>query len=833
MRLTKLYIRFFRSFNFDYERKANRKAEPRAWEMVGDAWFPFVKVDVEAAVTAVVGANESGKSHLVDATKRALTGTGIDRSDFCRYSALFSVEAGQVRVPDFGLELEIETQAEADVLGDLPVPTAVGTRITLIRFGDGTNVLIDAAHEAQPISAATLKTLEAHLPLPFELATNVPLPDSITIDELLGREPHFLVKRKRRYELMELLRGLPAHSAEAVTTSAAQIAALLEPTSATADGEDAITPGRLGRSLLVDVAKIDRSAFEDLEAALRDGQEGRVGGLIEEMNRALARHLNFNRWWRQDREFQLRLAPRERELVFTIRDRTGTDYSFRERSRGLMYFLSYFVQLRAHEQEPDRPEMLLMDEPDAYLSSVGQQDLLRALEHFARPDSGARRDQVIYVTHSPFLLNKNAAHRIRVLDKGSNEEGTRVVRDVARNHYEPLRSSLGAYVAETAFVGGSNLIVEGVADQVLLTGMTSLLRERNIAPRLLLDLNDVTIVPAGSASSVPYVAYLARGRDEIKPACVALLDGDQAGREAVRKLGRSDDGNRRPILDERCVINLAEWAKDTDLKLAPAVDPLELEDLLSLPLAVEAARGYAIRMMGLTDEQARALTTDAVEKHLAHTRQVWDALKLAFAAIFDGAEVDKVGFAKEVVAYVERVRENPTRPTGLPDVEHNFGKLIADLGQRLRDASEAEAERRTHRRTERIVRGFLRDYPDAATRDVADQVLRDIQASLDNSIGDDAIQLELIALRRDFHLGTDPLTPIAEFSAFCDRLSQLSVQRRLGYRDAAAPPEPAKSKADRRRRSPREGESAEAEGQASRIDGELPRRPRVAGNSGS
>lgn len=785
MRLTKLYIRFFRSFNFDYERKANRKAVPRAWEMVDDAWFPFVRVDIEPAVTAVVGANESGKSHLVDATKRALTGNAIDRSDFCRYSALFSVETGQVRVPDFGVELEVETQSEADALSDLPVPTSVGARLTLIRFGDGANVLIDAQQEMQPINAAMLTALQAHLPVPFELATNVALPDSITLDELLGREPHFLVKRQRRYELMELLRGLPAQSVEAVTTSAPQIAALLEPTSGTATAQGAITPGQLCRSLLVDVARIDRSAFEDLEAALRDGQEGRVGGLIEEMNRALARHLNFNRWWRQDREFQLRLAPRERELVFTIRDRTGTDYSFRERSRGLMYFLSYFVQLRAHEQQPDRAEVLLMDEPDAYLSSVGQQDLLRALEHFARPDSGARRDQVVYVTHSPFLLNKNAAHRIRVLDKGSNEEGTRVVRDVARNHYEPLRSSLGAYIAETAFVGGSNLIVEGVADQVLLTGMTTLLRERNRAPRLLLDLNDVTIVPAGSASSVPYVAYL--GLDLVASAGVAVEQRDtrEAGRDAVRKLGRSDDGNRRPVLEERCVIDLAQWAKTADLKLAAGVDAVELEDLLSLPVVVEGARGYAMRMMSLTEDEAKQLTSDVVELNLASTRSIWDAVELAFAAAFDGAVIDKVGFAKELVTYLERVRENSPRPAGLPDVEHNFAELIAELAQRLRDASEAEAERRTHRRTERIVGGFLRDYPDAATRDVADQVLRDIAASLDNSIGDDAVHLELIALRRDFKLGTDPLTPVAEFEVFRERLNELSVQRRLGYREVA------------------------------------------------
>ena len=86
-----------------------------------------------------------------------------------------------------------------------------------------------------------------------------------------------------------------------------------------------------------------------MEDALRAGEEGRVDGLIEQINRSLARHLNFTRWWHQDSEFQLRVDPRERELVFTIRDRTGSAYSFNERSMGLKYFLGYYVQLRANE----------------------------------------------------------------------------------------------------------------------------------------------------------------------------------------------------------------------------------------------------------------------------------------------------------------------------------------------------------------------------------------------------------------------------------------------------------------------------------------------------
>jgi predicted ATPase len=795
LRLTRLYVRFFRSFNFDYERKASRNAAAKEWEELDGVWFPFVRVDLDPVVTAVVGANESGKSHLVEAIKQALTGKGIERSDFCRYSALFSVETGLVRTPDFGVEFELESEEDIECVSPVLPDAKLADRLTLLRLSDQGARLVDRAGEVHELAAGHLESIQAGLPAPFELETNVPLPDSISLDVLLGRESRPLSRRRRRYEFFDLFHGLPEITTETITNSTPQIVGLLEGGGAEAATDSAkITSDELGRKLLVDVARIDKSAFVDLENALREGHEGQAGGLIEEMNNSLARHLNFSRWWTQDRDFQLRLSPRERELVFTIRDRTGTDYSFGERSRGLTYFLSYFVQLRAHER-PAGHEVLLMDEPDAYLSSIGQQDLLRALEDFARPDDGTREDQVIYVTHSPFLINKNAAQRLRVLDKGSNEEGTRVVRDVARNHYEPLRSAIGGFVAETAFVGGTNLLVEGLSDQVLLAGATTLLRHRGIGPRDLLDLNEVTIVPAGSASGVPYMAYLARGRDELKPACVALLDGDKAGRDAMRRLAHSTDGTRRPILDAQFVVDLAQWAEQSELKLAVGVEATEIEDLLSAQIAAEAARNYAVHLIEAPDEAATDLTPQLVLEKLAGEAKgrMWKAVELAFVDIFTEAHIDKVGFAKEVVRILEQTRDQKRRPDGLPDLEHNFQALLAELAKRLSGAKADEAERRSNRRTDRIVAAFLRDYPTAATRDAADGALREIEASVEGTVGDDAVLADISAMRREFELGSDALSTVPDFESYRARLGDLKTLRRLAYQPPEKSQRPAKS----------------------------------------
>lgn len=765
------------------------KATPRPWEMVDGTWFPFIAVDLDPEVTAVVGANESGKSHLIKAIRCALTGEGIRRRDFCRYSASYSVEEGKVRNPDFGAELELTDEEDAILLAELQLPPADG-RFRLFRLGDGENVFVGTG-EPTSLEDEVLERLQERFPEPFELNTEIALPQSINFDVLVGREEGPLSERHRRGEFIGVVQELPDAETETVRNAADQMAEVLRsPAARHVDAETAEEETNLARKLLFEVARIDKSTLAELEKALADEEEGEVDGLLEEMNRSLARHLNFKRWWRQDRDFELRLAPRERELVFTIRDRTGRNYSFDERSKGLKFFLSYYIQLKAHEEEAgERPEVLLMDEPDAYLSNMGQQDLLRTLESFAHPESGDRQNQVVYVTHSPFLINKNAAQRIRVLAKGSEEEGTLVVRDVSKNRYEPLRSALGSYVAETAFIGGTNLFVEGISDQVLLAGMTRILQERGNAPSRLLDLNAVTIVPAGGADSVPYMAFLARGRDELKPPVVALLDGDEAGHDAYKAFERSASGQRKRYMNLDYVVDLGKWAAEAQLDVADGITVREPEDLIPVPLVAEAARRYATRFLEVPSDVAAKFDGTAISTRLSAEVSVWAAVSSAFEDHFEGAEITKVGLAREVLRCVSM--PGSRRPTGTPALERNFKALLAHLADRLEAANDEEMRRRVEKRSDRIVKGFLEDYPDGALRDQVDERLREVEKALEDSLGDEAVRAELLAIRRDFKLGEDPLQAVTDFESLRERLAGLAIKRREAYAVAEAEPPPA------------------------------------------
>ncbi len=62
MQLTAVLVRFFKSFNFDYERKAHHRSVPKKWELIDGHWFPFIEVLLDPSVTAVVGANESERA---------------------------------------------------------------------------------------------------------------------------------------------------------------------------------------------------------------------------------------------------------------------------------------------------------------------------------------------------------------------------------------------------------------------------------------------------------------------------------------------------------------------------------------------------------------------------------------------------------------------------------------------------------------------------------------------------------------------------------------------------------------------------------------------------
>jgi predicted ATPase len=810
MRLKTVFIRFYKSFNYDYLRKFHAKAEGDPWEQFENHWYPYVRIPIDPKVTTVVGANESGKTHLLTSIKAGISGEDIKREDFCRYSQFFTVEAGKLKFPDFGFEWDDLTDTDQRTIRALAkIPETVSFDRFLFFRTNRTEVTTfipsGADYKKYEISSEHAPNIVQALPTVFEINAKVGLPDSIPIRSLTTLEnesgPVEALGRGGRFDLVEALMTFRAQFADAAALASAspQISATVSPFFTNqSTGQSGSKPAEiaLAKSLILKIAKVDPEALSDLYKALRDGKEGHSNGLVDQINQRLEASLNFPRWWVQDKEFRLMVSAREFDLVFTIRDKTNTEYSFTERSVGLKYFLSYYIQYLAHEPFNENPEILLMDEPDAFLSSQGQQDLLKIFDAFANPQDARKPVQVIYVTHSPFLIDKNHAERIRVLGKGVDEEGTRVINDASKNHYEPLRSAFGAFVAETTFIGNCNLMVEGTADQVLMAGAATFLRARGILGLETLDLNQITIVPAGSASQVPYMVYLARGRDVEQPAIMVLLDSDQAGNDAKKLLLRGGP-QRNQLLRPDFILQIGDLKTEFRVSEEDRIIR-ETEDLIPLPIAVEAAQRYATEVSGARDvnwlNEARVR-----EKQKSSDLGVFKSIAACFAeAAPESLHIEKLGFSRYVieVANIFAKSNLSSHQESVVQFEKDFKILFAKLNSMRREAERELSSERVSQRINRAKKSFIRDHTTGAKREEAHVLLEDMEHALDDSLESDYVKLAIQKLRREFQISTEMTEAIDDYGDFIERLNEIEYAGRIATQvetDLTAEPEHASS----------------------------------------
>ncbi|WP_460579690.1 AAA family ATPase [Humibacter ginsengisoli] len=777
-----LYVRFFRSFNFDYLRQAHNRYQPDLWDVLEDGRaFPFVQIPLAPDVTTVVGANESGKSQLLDAIKFTLTGQGAKPSDFCRYSEVFSINR-DLPSPDFGLQLGGLTDTDRASIG-----TAIGAELSaddqvrVFRLSGRPLEVFVTGDQTTRHAPANPTLVEALLPTWFEIDSRTALPNRVPLARLTQRGD---------------LAGSPPNSATAVAafvqqnpqffTNAATVQgaadAIYQAYAAAPPGEDGVSAAQvtLVRDLLLHVGGVSESTFQQILDSVVAGDDGYVNGLVERVNRSLATGLNFPHWWSQDHKFQLLVSVRGLDLVLTIKDRTGTEYSFAERSGGMKYFLSYFVQYLAHRPARGSPnEILLMDEPDAFLSSQGQQDLLRIFEDVARPANPERQAaQVVYVTHSPFLIDKNHGERIRVLEKGEADEGTRVVRNAARNHYEPLRSAFGAFVAETTFIGQCNLMVEGMSDQIILAAVSAWMARTH--PELTaenLNLNTITLVPAGSASQIPYLVYLAVGRDVDRPAVITLLDSDASGDKAAATLNKGGPYNKC-LLKKDYVLQLASLDGDGLTPSRPQGFS-EIEDLLPVEVVLRAARNYVAEFLGqAAEKKIQSVVIQDLSFDGSGTQKVVETLLRS--KLGEDFHLDKVGLARHIS---ELLRDDDVtddqRDKLLAVARALFGRLV----KMQRAANLEMSTERVARKVKRAVKAFQTATLGTPTRDQALSLVENIERDLIVGTQTEALRDELRRLRIDFQLEEDPSKPLVDATRFIERVNASAYLRELESQD--------------------------------------------------
>ena len=195
---------------------------------------------------------------------------------------------------------------------------------------------------------------------------------------------------------------------------------------------------------------------QNLEVIFEDSTRGRRAS--EEASKLITEQIR--RVWSQEPSIEIMLNVNGKLLYIDISDSTTVFDTPESRSLGFRWYLSFYINFLAQTYEARTNEyVFLIDEPGIHLHPAGQKDLVKVMEYLAL------KNQLIYTTHSPFMINRENPHRVRLVQK--SKEGTRVDSEAYRENWKPLRKSIGLMIGDLFFFRESGFILEVPKDKLL------------------------------------------------------------------------------------------------------------------------------------------------------------------------------------------------------------------------------------------------------------------------------------------------------------------------------------------------------------------------------
>jgi hypothetical protein len=291
-------------------------------------------------------------------------------------------------------------------------------------------------------------------------------------------------------------------------------------------------------------------------------------------------------YWTQNKEldveFDIRQDPNDQapfnqgpNLYIRIRNRRHrVSVPFSQRSKGFIWFFSFIVWFDSIRlQETNDELILLLDEPGLSLHALAQSDFLRYIDVLSKDH------QIIYTTHSPFMIQSDRLHQVRTVEDRTTV-GTKITADISGSDPKtlfPLQSALGYTIAQNLFISKKNLLVEGPADLVYLRFFSALLDR--IGRTGLRD--DVTIVPVG-------------GLDKLAT-FIALLGGSDLDLVVIHDFNSKPDPRlqsvvREKLIREQRILNYALFRGGARKSKDPLIST-DIEDLFSSNVYLKLMNG--------------------------------------------------------------------------------------------------------------------------------------------------------------------------------------------------------------------------------------------------
>lgn len=283
--------------------------------------------------------------------------------------------------------------------------------------------------------------------------------------------------------------------------------------------------------------------------------------------------LKFRDWWKQG-EYRFRFqADGDHFRIWVSDDKRPEDIELEGRSTGLQWFLSFYLIFLVESAMSHKDAILLLDEPGVTLHPIAQKHLSAFFENLSATN------QILYTTHSPFLVDADHLDRVKAVYVG--EDGTTKVSSNLRagegspnqsNSIYPVHAALGLSVSDALLQGCQVVIVEGPSDQHYL----SAIKNNLIGKGLLKPKREIVFIPSGGVRGVAPIVSILGGKNEALP--FVVLDADSSGRDFAQKL---TTGLYKGMEDR--VISIGEYCAFPDA---------EIEDLFPLSFLAKVANKF-------------------------------------------------------------------------------------------------------------------------------------------------------------------------------------------------------------------------------------------------
>jgi energy-coupling factor transporter ATP-binding protein EcfA2 len=237
---------------------------------------------------------------------------------------------------------------------------------------------------------------------------------------------------------------------------------------------------------------------------------------IENLNSDIT--IDFQDYWSQNvgKDNKIKLNFELEHYDYTVPEKSGKPYlEFwikdnqerlypKQRSRGVRWFLSFYLELKATAKKNHYNRILLIDEPGLSLHARAQEDVLKVFEDLKN------KMQIIYCTHSPHLVDTTKLYRIMAVQRADEEDeksetlvlDAKSLHEASSDTLTPLYSLMGSKLNNQQLIQQSNnIIVEDAVTYYYLNEFSKLTGFQDKA----------FFVPSTGESNIPLMANIMMG----------------------------------------------------------------------------------------------------------------------------------------------------------------------------------------------------------------------------------------------------------------------------------------------------------------------------------